>query len=436
MENKIYVVCWFDGNKAIAMAGTRNSEGKVSPLAVERRNATAGSIANGVIALSDENRKTFSDLSRCVANLLTTTLNETYSVQGFYVVAMPRSMRSVVTSGEKILDTRRYVTDRDIEDCRIKAREEVIPDCDVLSLYENGFNLDSVSTRHANGEVAKKLRMNALSVIVNKRFSTDYRMLLPKDVTLSGVLPASVAASMAVTTPDERFDGVVSVHFCNSTTLFTAYSDDRVVATCVVPFGEEDVIHDLCSGVCENSKEKEAVWRKIYDKWNFASAESDLRVSDSLGNKLVDAEKAKHMSYAAETRISEIFNIGIEWLRNQLADFDTVTKAVVFSGLISDKAGFSDFASSLAPDSTCRCGNANDILLDHTYGDDPDYIPMIGAMLMATEGCVEIKHAPVIEPVITPPDDPDNKPKEKTGRVKKPPFGFINDLFNGKDEDL
>jgi len=390
MENDIYVVCWFDGNEAIAMAGTRKSKGMISPLAVERREIPASAVANGVINVNDDNRQVISTLVRCVANLLTTTLNENYTVRGIYFVAMPRSMRSIVTSGEKVLATRSYVTEADVRECREKAREGISADLKLLCLYENDFELDGKSSRHAIDEVAKKLRMNALSVVVGKRFSSDYSVMLPKDVALAGVLPASVAASMAVTTPEERFEGAISVHFCDSTTLFTAYRDDRVLATCVVPFGEQDVIHDLCCEVCDNTNDN--VWRKIYGRWNFNAKAKDLHITDSFsGNSLVDDEKVERMLYCAEVRIREILNIGLEWFRAQVREYDEVSKKIVFSGCIAEKEGFGRFAESLYENTECRSGNANQIISDESYFDDVNYIPLVGAMLLATDNCVERK---------------------------------------------
>lgn len=422
MENEIYAACWFDGDKAVMMAGTRNSEGYVTPLAVERRTGlSAGSVINGVIAINEDNRNMVSSLSKLIANQLTTTLPDTYKVRSIYLGVMPRSMRSIRTSGEKTLDTRRFVNQSDIDEVRRKASDEADTFGDVLALYNNGFELDGANTRHAKDEVAKKVKMNTLAVVVNKRFSTDYKALMPKEkdsnITLLGVMPASVAVASVVTKPEERMDGVLSVHFCNTTTLFTAYRDDQVISTCVIPFGEEDVIHDMCQGNFKTN-----FWRTMFDNWDFVSGGAEVKISDGTGKHPLDSDTIERMRYAAESRISEIYNIAREWMCAQVQDFDKIIKHIVFTGQIADKLGFLKYVkASLVPekDVVCRCGDIMDVMTDDKYSGDADYLPLVGLIKMASENCVERKVIQNMDELLAGQDtakpgkdkDPD-KPKE------------------------
>ncbi len=406
MENEIYVACWFDGNRAVMMAGTRNSGGYVTPLAVERRTGlSAGSVVNGVIALNEDNRNMVSSLSKLIANRLTTTLQDTYSVRGLYLGIMPRSMRSIRTSGEKVLDTRRYVEDSDIYEVRRIANAEASTFGDVLALYDNGFELDGVNTRYAKGAVAKKIKANTIAVVVNKRFSTDYKALMPSrdpEISLLGVMPAGVVVASAVTKEEERLEGVLSVHFCGATTLFTAYRDDQVIASCVVPFGEEDVVHDMCHGCFKSN-----FWHVVYENWDFVSGGADIKMSDGTGKRPLDSETIERLRYAAESRISEIFNIANEWLRAQVQDFDSLIKHIVFTGSIADKLGFIKYVEeSLVPgrDVACRCGDIMDVMTDDRYSGDADYIPLVGLIKLASENCVEQKVIQRIDEIHVTPD--------------------------------
>lgn len=431
MENEIYVACWFDGNKAIMMAGTRNSEGRVTPLAVERRSGFGDAAANGVITLNEDNRNMIATLTRCIINRLTTTLNDTYTMRGLYLGVMPRSMRSVRTSGELILDTRRYVKDADIEECRRQAYTEASTFGDVLALYNNGFELDGTMARIAKDGIAKKIKMNALSVVVNHRFSTDYKSLMPKDVTLYGVNPVGVAVARTVTTPEERLNGVLSVHFCSKSTLFTAYRDDQVIATCVVPFGEDDVVHDMCQGHF-----KQDHWRKLYDNWDFVSGASNIMISDSTGKHPLDSETFEHMRYSAETRITEIYKIAIEWLCNQVHDLDALIQYVVFSGSLADKAGFINYVEeSLLPEHKCqlRCGDIMNIMTDETYSGDADYIPLVGLIAMASESCVERKVTPKMDEINTVQEQ--EKQPVKQGSKGPSLFDKMGNAFKKLTED-
>lgn len=403
MENEIYAACWFDGDKAVMMAGTRNSEGHVCPLAVERRpGLSPGSVANGVIALNEENRTMVSSLVQLVANRLNTTFADaTYTVRGLYLGVMPRSMRGIRTSGEKVLDVRRYVNDKDIDDVRSEANAEASTFGEVLALYNNGFEIDGVATRHAKGELVKKVKINTLAVVVNKNFATDYKALMPKssEVTLHDVVPAGVAVASAVTKSEERLDGVLSVHFCSSTTIFTVYRDDQVIATCVVPFGEEDVIHDMC---CDSNL-KQNSWKVMYDNWNFATGASNIMISDGTGKHPLDSKTVEQMNFAAESRVSEIYNIAIEWLCAQVQDFDKTIKHIVFTGRIADKLGFLDYVrESLLPgkDVECRCGDIKDVITDNKYLGDADYLPLVGLIKMASENCVERKTTQNVEELV------------------------------------
>lgn len=430
MENEIYVACWLDGDKAIMMAGTRNPEGFVKPLAVERRsNPGANSVVNGVIAVNDGNRNIVAALCKCIANRLTTTLNETYTIRGLYFGAMPRSLRSIRTSGEKVLDTRNYVREADVDECRSLAYSEAASFGEVLALYDSGFELDSAISRHAVGEVAKKVRLNALSVVVGKRFSTDYKALMPKDVTLFDVMPAGIAVASAVTHSDERLNGVLSVHFCSTTTLFTAYRDDQVIATCVVPFGEDDVIHDMCHGNFKSDS-----WRTLYDNWDFVSGAANIKISDGTAKHSLDTETIERMRFAAETRISEIYSIALEWLRNQISDFDSLIHSIVFTGSLSDKLGFIQFVDeSLLPGHTCqcRCGNIMDVMKDEAYSGDADYLPLVGMLQKAAQNCMEHKVTPKMDEISTPAEQP---AKAKETKDPKSP-SFIHKLFNSLADD-
>lgn len=425
MENEIYAACWFDGDKAVMMAGTRNSEGQVTPLAVERRTGlSAGSVANGVIALNEENRTMVSSLVQLMANRLTTAFNETYSIRGLYLGVMPRSMRGIHTSGEKVQDTRRYVRDEDIDEVRRKANAEASTFGEVLALYNNGFELDGAATRHAKDEVAKKVKINTLAVVVNKNFATDYKALMPtKDpsVALYGVMPAGVAVASVVTRPEERLDGVLSVHFCGSTTLFTAYRDDQVIATCVVPFGEEDVIHDMC---CDFNIKMNG-WRTMYDNWDFVSGASNIKIKDNTGMHHLDSKTIEQMNFAAESRISEIYNIAIAWIRTQMQDFDSLINHIVFTGSIADKKGFIDYVKeSLLPDTkyVLRLGDIMDSMTDSQYAGDADYLPLVGMIKMASENCVERKTTQNVEELVGGQE------------VKKP--GRDEDTYNPKQPSL
>lgn len=430
MENEIYAACWFDGEKAVMMAGTRNSEGHVTPLAVERRaSLSAGSVANGVIVLNEENRNMVSALVKCIANRLSTTLHETYFVRGLYLGVMPRSMRGIRTSGEKILDTRRYVRNEDIDEVRRKASAEASTFGEVLALYNNGFEIDGVSTRHAKEEVAKKVKINTLSVVVNKNFATDYKALMPKEpsVALLGVMPAGVAVASAVTRPEERLDGVLSVHFCQSTTLFTAYRDDQVIATCVVPFGEEDIIHDMC---CDINIKRDS-WDTMFDNWDFVSGGAEVKISDSTGKHPLDSATIERMHYATESRISEIYNVAVEWFRTQVRDFDSIIRHIVFTGSVADKKGFIDYVKGSLLQGAgydLRIGDIMDSMTDVQYGGDADYIPLVGMLKMASENCVERKEVLKMEDLAAEMEHEPEKPvKPKDQDKQKRPSLF--DMF-------
>lgn len=437
MENEIYAACWFDGDRAVMMAGTRNSGGYVTPLAVERRTGlSAGSVTNGVIALNEDNRNMVSTLSKLIANRLTTTLNDTYSVRGLYLGVMPRSMRSIRTSGEKVLDTRRYVRQDDIDEIRQVAFSEASSFGDVVALYNNGFEIDGVNTRHAKDEVAKKVKINTLAIVVNNRQATDYKALMPKDkdvdVKLLGVIPAGVAVASVVTKQDERLNGVLSVHFCDTTTLFTAYRDDQVIATCVVPFGEEDVIHDMCYGNIKSN-----FWRVVYDNWDFVSGGADIKMSDGTGKRPLDSATIERLRYAAESRISEIFNIANEWLRAQVQDFDSLIRHIVFTGSIADKLGFIKYVEeSLVPgrDVTCRCGDIMDVLTDDKYSGDADYLPLVGLIKLASENCIERKAILKMDDLQTPAEqEKQNKTAKETKGSKT--TKIFQKLFDTLTED-
>lgn len=395
MENEIYVACCFESDKGIMMAGTKDAEGKINPIAVERRvGISEDSITNDVLTLNEETRKMFADLTQCVNNRLSNAYDSPMAIKGVYMGVKPRSMRSVKTINELTLETRRRVTENDINELRRGAYTDASLLGDVMVTYNCGYILNDTKMRHVIGESAKKLKMDNVSVVVNNRFSTDYKGLLPKNVSLLGVMPASVAVGNVVTTADERFDGVVSVHFCAKSTLFTAYVEDYVAATCVVPFGEDDVIHDLCSSVFRDNK----LWRKVYEVWDFINGVSKVRIKDRAGaTHSLDIENDNKMIAAAKMRIKEILKIGLDWIADQVeCDYEKVIKNIVFTGTLADKAGFIDYESHAFPDSVCRRGDISEMLSNTDFADDNDYLPLIGLIQMASENCVD-DVAPAIE---------------------------------------
>jgi len=428
MENEIYVVSLFDGDKGVMMAGTRSDDGRVVPLAVERRNGlAAGSVVNGVITVNDETRKMVNDLTQFVTNRLAKKFDRNVTINGTYLCAMPRSMRSVMTVSDLTLDTRRRITDGDINELCRNAKADASAYGDLMATYNSGFIKDGAEMRNVVGESAKNLKMKNLSVIVNKHFVTDYKGLMPKSMDMKGVMPASVAVGGVVTTSDERDNGVLSIHFCADTTLFTAYYDDMIIATCVVPFGEQDLIHDLCSTYFHDPK----VWRKIYDGWDFVNGVK-VKIKDSTtgSTRSMDDSDVMCMHNAACMRLKEIISIGIDWMRDQAEgeDFEKVVSKVVFSGALTSKPGFIDSASNkLMPESDCRLGDASMVIDNTDYLDDNDYIPLIGMLQMASSNCVEIQ-----KPVEQPEDETaPEQPQPEQPKQQKKRFSFLHKATEG-----
>ena len=185
------------------------------------------------------------------------------------------------------------------------------PDKEVIDIFEQSYSVDGnegvrdpVSMSGSRLDVHVQILTGASAPIHNL-----VKSICRLDVTVQGLIPAPLAAGMAVLNDDEKDIGVAVLDMGAGTTDMALFRNGCLVRACVIPVGGEHVDNDIAVGLSTSLAEA----RRIKFKYGNALSEVEEEASP-VELKLVGREDVSQVPQGLlceiiHPRVRELFEI-------------------------------------------------------------------------------------------------------------------------------
>ncbi|MCQ2329367.1 MAG: hypothetical protein MJZ93_02275 [Paludibacteraceae bacterium] len=398
MEN-IYLTVCVEGQTCYMMASKRGADGKVTPIGVESEVLESDVVKCGVVMNENGLKLALSKLKGKMVNKLPNC-----EITGFYMGIECRSMRSREITAIHELDIRRYPRKNDLDMLEDIAANEAGKN--LIAMYDVGYECDGVATSNITENLAKKIVKHSIAVNVAEKFHRDYVMFAPAGIEMYDVLPTPVHRAMVVTTEQQRIDGCLVVSVNSDCCSFTVLKNDKLAGMAVVPFGEEDLIHDFNNGKLSSAAAIGLMGKLNYkDKFQPKAFKVD-------GQQVIISEE---MMEKLKCRLEEILTFGKKWVES-IITWNEIRENVVITGKTVEFDGMKDLIGKMI-DCVCHSANSSDVLSSNKYADER-YYGLIGMAAFAKKNCVvetkvEVPVAEIVEQKDVNDSGEDNKKRRK-----------------------
>lgn len=407
---KIFVALNFDGGEATLMAAEKTKDGHICPLGTEKEKIGGEATRYGVVKITSSLRATVTAMLLKLQN----RLPKNYEITGCTVGSMCRSMHSELTLRKLEFDGKHIVTDADLD--KLALQDLTCSNGNVVTSYLNTYLSDGVPMKDLHGELSSKIGRCDLAVVVSDKNVSNYSELFTSQVSFSGQLATSASIARAVTTQQERIEGVITMHIGDDTTGMTYITEMKPFSTVVVPFGMNALVKDL-----KDIGINEAQFAKLVIEPRFSIADDRKYTIDG---KVISA---KSVVDRLNARMREIFLLGLNRIRAEIGQDAAEADVVVTGRLVNVPSFIENMQKVLKRD--VRVGSIpvgeDGLLSDDAYS-DARYIPLVSLI-----NDIEVSSCKYNEPVKPQPQpelEPQPEPQPGPRRGPKP-----DDTKPGKD---
>lgn len=339
--------------KIVAIAGKRNSQGRLEILGMKKVDSTG--VKRGVILNIDETAQNI----RTVIDALEEELARNLKIQHVSVGIAGQHIKSANHSYSRYLNMDMEINDIDLNELlKVCYNTQYDASHEVLQVIIRGYSVDNESNvRKPKGMVGQHLTGHYHIVFANKASLMNASKCLSKSkLELNEYLLEPIASSKSTLSDAEMEAGVVLVDIGGGTTDVAVFYDGVLQQTAVIPLGGQLVTNDIREGCLVSQKQAESLKVKFGTAMGNM-AEKDLVISiPVLGQGWEPREiSAVTLSYIIQARMEEIV--------------DYVVSAIESSG----------FSGKLAAGIVLTGGGANLPYLTHLVKYRTGYDARVGA---------------------------------------------------------
>ncbi len=253
------------------------------------------------------------------------------------------AMRSVGSANIRSADN--IVSQADIDRANEDAMSKTLPESrSFINMINCAYYLDGVYTDEALGKFATRIDSEYWLIHAeSEEIANIISILKNLDIEVDEILVSSIASALAVSTKNDRKEGVLVIDMGAGSTDYALYKNSKILMTGSVPVGGEHITNDLAHGLRLYHINAEKV--KKASKAIITEDEKSLSVwtrgDKQIGDKRIPL---KSLNTIIRVRLEELFLI----IRNEVDEFlDSSVQSVILTGGASNMQGLTELAEGV-----------------------------------------------------------------------------------------
>lgn len=388
MSQEIIVAVDFGSTELTAMAGTKDRNGKIHILGVEKIE-TAPFMQSGAIIRH-------SDMAGKLNNTLTLLGNRIEkSICKFYMALNARSLRTTPTAFSAKFSAKTTIEQEVLDSMQKEVLNTEVANRCVLHAYAKDFQIEGKIVQNPLSSVADQLIGNYLITTGNPEVGENIKKCTERTgfEIQEKVLPP-LAESLALLTCEEQKQGCVLIDFGGGTTSVSIFKDGVLQHFAVVPFGGQQITNDICSQQIKIADaERLKIQKGVAKESPNANKNLTYELPASAANEEKQSIKSTVLSTIIESRLREI----LEFVKAEIEKSglkNALLAGVVITGGTSRLAEIGTLTSEIL-NMNVRHGSCEHVLDKESQKYDvQEYALAIGLLLYGTVNCIENDETP------------------------------------------
>jgi cell division protein FtsA len=405
-NGKIFAAVDIGSTKIVALAGTKNEEGKIQIVGLGQ-SASMG-VNRGVVFNVDE---AFAAISEAVGKAEKDCGQE---IENVFVNISGQQLTTLTSLQQKSMGRDHRVTENDVSQMMEQARQIDLPDDSAIyHINPEYYTIDGNDvTTSPVGAIGEKMDASFKIHIAPDSYQRNIATCLKLgSINVHKAILDPIASSEVVLTDDEKESGVALVDIGGGTTKISIFYDGVLCFTSMVPFGGNVITKDIKEGCSITAKEAESLKRQ------FGQAIADFAPE----NKVVTIQRNgwepkqisfKSLAHIIQARMEEIVVHFFYQIRKS-GYADKLGAGIVITGgasLLTNLGQLIKFHTGF----DVRIGKPNlNLFVFRKDVDDPKFATVLGLLKLAAEE-----------------DGLIGKKKRKPVKVKSEGPGFITSMKN------
>lgn len=383
-QTNYYVAINLGSYYITGMLATKSSDGVISPIAMERSDATKA-IRHGCI----HNAVEASNAIGSVIDRLSERIPQ-FKITKVYVGVECMSMRSREYVANLTLGSEDTEVEREhLQRLREQAQSARYPDMEVLreGLSDARYLIDGKREATPRGVRGKSLEGRFQRVIVRSKYMDAVRDVFNHKLSLgiADILVTPVAEAAVTLSGEEGLLGCAYINMGAGTTSLSLYEERKLQAMHIIPLGGINITRDLTDlGILEESAEQVKREATLNPKRRTPEHIHVLASTSSQERTLPSAEVDRYVS----SRIAELWLSVLNILKESNTS-DRDPRSLVISGGVAQTDYFLEMIRAYGINVRIGSVRRNVVSEAVSERDRQLYQSVLGLIYQATENCVE-----------------------------------------------
>ena len=315
-KSNLSIVIDIGTSKIVALAGSKNEQGKVEVLGVAK--TISKGIKRGVVFNIDQ-------AAKCIEQALTKLESQIdEEIEQVNIAFSGQYMKTIDFHNSKDISDKGIVSEFDVDQLYNEAKKvEFEQDYKIIQVIPTSFVIDDETTvSNPAGSTGNQIVANYKLVVIPEIYITNLQLVFDKvGVELGEITLSSLAVSEAVITEDEKEMGAIVLDVGAGTTNLAIFYDNMLVHTAVIPFGGSVVTKDIKEGCSIILKWAEQL--KVKYGCALGDSADEQKVVTIPVHKNLEAKEIsfRSLAYIIQARLEEIIDsINIEIEKLGIAD--------------------------------------------------------------------------------------------------------------------
>jgi cell division protein FtsA len=255
---KIFAAVDIGSTKIVALAGTKNEEGKIQIIGLGQ-SASRG-VTRGVLLNVEE---AFAAISEAVGKA---EHDCGHDIEDVFVNISGQQLTTLTSVQQKTMGRDHCVTEADVNQIMEQARQINLPnDTTIYHINPEFYSVDGEAvTTSPVGTIGEKMNASFKIHVAPDSYQRNIALCLKRgSINVHRAILDPIASSEVVLTDDEKESGVALVDIGGGTTKISIFYDGVLCFTSMVPFGGNVITKDIKEGCSITVKEAESLKRQF-----------------------------------------------------------------------------------------------------------------------------------------------------------------------------
>jgi len=257
-NGKFFAAVDIGSTKIVALAGTKNDEGKIQIIGVGQ-SASRG-VNRGVLLNVDE---AFEAISEAVGKA---EQNCGHDIENVFVNISGQQLATLTSLQQKSMGRDHRVSEADVAQIMEQARQINLPeDMSIYHINPEFYRIDGEAVNTSPvGTIGDNMEAGFKLHVAPRTYVRNIEMCLKRGaINVQQAILDPIASSEVVLTDDEKESGVALVDIGGGTTKISIFYDGVLCFTSMVPFGGNVITKDIKEGCSITVKEAESLKRQF-----------------------------------------------------------------------------------------------------------------------------------------------------------------------------